>query len=293
MPHCALLIDTENMGCDDPAACLRAIMEELHSECEIIVKRVYGDFSSDQLRKWEAPLRATRVKPVAPTGEKGKKACDMLLVVDAMDLMHQNSKVDIFALATSDADFAPLADRLREAGKVVYGVGFFGRASTAFMKACHRFVAVENLTPKQQTTATKQRCKSDAQAAKAPGDAGKRAKAAVRLLEASRPDYDGWVQCSTVNDYLRRQDSSWDVRTWGYDNVRDFFDHVKSLETAAFRQGVQSCKMNNYVRLRPKQVDAKTKKKCDAESPQQSKGFKRAASSAKCSRRASKRARTL
>eukprot|EP00929_Paragymnodinium_shiwhaense_P081360 TRINITY_DN42556_c0_g1_i1.p1 TRINITY_DN42556_c0_g1~~TRINITY_DN42556_c0_g1_i1.p1 ORF type:complete len:329 (+),score=77.62 TRINITY_DN42556_c0_g1_i1:160-1146(+) len=272
MPQCcALLIDAENLStAGDPKFLLDAILQELHSlfDCRVIVKRAYGDFSSPGLRKWQPALRDARVKQVPPTGERGKKACDMLLVVDAMDLMHQTSNLDIFCLATSDADFAPLADRLREASKLVYGIGFAQRSAQAFVKACHRFVAVENLLQNllPKSTPALQNMAQPAEDARKPdhpgqpADAKKRAKAAVKLLAATRQQKDGFVQCSTVNDYLKCQDRSWHVQSWGYTNIREFFDGVPGLETAALPQGGQHSKLNTFVRLHKTARNIKSKK---------------------------------
>mmetsp|Transcript_40411 Transcript_40411/g.73208 ORF Transcript_40411/g.73208 Transcript_40411/m.73208 type:complete len:419 (+) Transcript_40411:62-1318(+) len=238
--HIALLIDVENMRTANPKECLQAMLTELLRNGELVVKRAYGDFSNDAtVQSWESVLRAERVRRVAPSGEKGKKACDMLLLIEAMDLLHQNPVIDCFVLATADGDFAPLADRLREAGKQVVGLGFHSRASKAFVKSCHTFLAVENLMRDAKAARLQPKCGGESQATREvqsageggpPADAGKRIVQAVTSLAANKPSSDGWVRDSELFHFLRRKDPAFDVRTWGYTNVRDFLEHVDALE---------------------------------------------------------------
>ena len=71
---------------------------------------------------------------------KGKSATDMKMTIDAMDLLYRGN-VDHFGIMSSDSDFLPLAQRIREDGLQVYG---FGTAKTplSFQQACSRFFDV-------------------------------------------------------------------------------------------------------------------------------------------------------
>src|SRR5690606_5330537 len=108
------------------------------------VKRVYGDWSSETLKKWRDVLLPHAITPVQQFAyTKGKDATDMILIIDAMDLLYAGA-LDGFCIVSSDSDFTPLASRIRENGLSVYG---FGKKSTpeAFKKACDKFIYVENL----------------------------------------------------------------------------------------------------------------------------------------------------
>src|SRR5205085_3766390 len=76
---------------------------------------------------------------------KGKNASDIMLVIDAMDLLH-SKRFDGFCLVSSDSDFTRLASRLREEGADVYGFGA-QKTPESFRQACRRFIYTENLLP--------------------------------------------------------------------------------------------------------------------------------------------------
>ena len=66
--------------------------------------------------------------------------------IGAAALMYQARKRrrEAFALVTSDSDFTSLALRLRESGKVVYGLGG-AKTPASLQNACDRFIRLESL----------------------------------------------------------------------------------------------------------------------------------------------------
>ncbi|ODT65943.1 MAG: hypothetical protein ABS75_29810 [Pelagibacterium sp. SCN 63-23] len=80
----------------------------------------------------------------------GKNAADIVMVIDAMDLLH-SGRFDGFCLVSSDSDFTRLAARLREQGVDVFG---FGKQKTpeSCQQTCDHFIHTETPRPpaKQQ-----------------------------------------------------------------------------------------------------------------------------------------------
>ncbi|TCB51857.1 NYN domain-containing protein [Acinetobacter sp. ANC 4779] len=136
----AVLIDADNSSIN----AISSVLEEVAKYGIASVKRVYGDWSSDTLKKWRDVLLPHAITPVQQFAyTKGKDATDMILIIDAMDLLYAGA-LDGFCIVSSDSDFTPLASRIRENGLSVFG---FGKKSTpeAFKKACDKFIYVENL----------------------------------------------------------------------------------------------------------------------------------------------------
>ena len=136
----AVLIDADNSSINS----IEPVLEEIAKFGIASVKRVYGDWSSDTLKNWRDVLLPHAITPVQQFAyTKGKDATDMILIIDAMDLLYSGA-LDGFCIVSSDSDFMPLASRIRESGLMVYG---FGRKKTpeAFRKACDKFIYIENL----------------------------------------------------------------------------------------------------------------------------------------------------
>jgi hypothetical protein len=103
-----LLIDADNL----PPVAVDLVFEYLHkSGVQVQVRRAYG--GHEKLAGMKDVLRKHAVRAFV---NQGKGTTDVALVVDAMDMLHLNALSATVAIVSSDADFAPLALRLREAG---------------------------------------------------------------------------------------------------------------------------------------------------------------------------------
>ena len=137
----AVLIDGENAS----PRHARAVFEAAAGLGEATVRRIYGDFSNGRLSSWNEAIRKWSIVPChQPAHVRGKNAADIALAIDAVDLSYR-ARLDGFLLVSSDSDFTRLAQRLREGGFAVIGVGE-GKAPRAFRSACQRFEIVGKTT---------------------------------------------------------------------------------------------------------------------------------------------------
>ena len=77
----------------------------------VTVRRAYG--GTEKLVGIKEVLRQHAVRSFI---NQGKGTTDAALIIDAMDLLHHDALPSMVAIGSSDADFAPLAVRLREDG---------------------------------------------------------------------------------------------------------------------------------------------------------------------------------
>ena len=127
----ALLIDSDNVS----AKYIDTIFDELADRGMVTVRRIYGDWARS-VNGWNrATLLRNSIVPIQQFAyTQGKNATDSAMIIDAMDLLYTGN-LDGFCLVSSDSDFTRLAERLREAGKEVVGMGE-NKTPEAFVKAC-------------------------------------------------------------------------------------------------------------------------------------------------------------
>lgn len=140
LPSFAVLIDADNVRLDT----ISPILEEITRHGRVTVRRIYGDFTSQNLAAWKSKLAEHAIHPIQQYRNTiGKNASDSALIIDAMDLLHSR-RFEGFCLVSSDSDFTRLATRIREDGLMVFGFGE-KKAPKAFVNACDRYIYVENL----------------------------------------------------------------------------------------------------------------------------------------------------
>ncbi|MEM8851796.1 MAG: NYN domain-containing protein [Pseudomonadota bacterium] len=220
-PLLAVLIDADNI----PAKYAQAVMKEITGLGEPGLRRVYGDWSSGQLRGWsDKVLELGLVAHQETANTKGKNASDIGLVIDAMDILH-SGRFDAFVLVSSDSDFTRLASRIREQGLDVIGIGE-GKAPESLRNVCNRFILIENLMDE----ATEPQAKVSKK---------KAVDALPLILRAmERMDADGeWYSMGALGSQIVAEMPDFDTRTYGKRKLSDLVGEIKRLETQM--QGTQ------------------------------------------------------
>jgi uncharacterized LabA/DUF88 family protein len=147
----AVLIDGDNAE----SKLVEKILAEAGKYGKVTIKRVYGDFSVPKINKnWNKELcNSYAIRPMQKYSyTSGKNSTDTELIIDTMDILRSHL-VEGFCIVSSDSDFTGLANRIREEGMFIMGIG---RSTTteAFQKACEIFTLTEILEPKTENEQT-------------------------------------------------------------------------------------------------------------------------------------------
>lgn len=251
----AVLIDADNA---QPSVS-DGLFAEIARFGEATVRRIYGDFTSNQSAAWKKVLNQFSIKPVQQFAyTTGKNATDGTMIIDAMDLLYTR-RFDGFCLVTSDSDFTGLAVRLREEGVTVIG---FGEEKTpaAFRTACHKFVLTEVLRPLERSPA--QPMADMGRSDISPSNTGESESAATAKLplalirqavEQSSGD-DGWAHLGTFGQYLSKLKSDFDSRVHGYKKLSDLVRGRMDVFEVQERRAPGSEQIVLYVRAKGNKV---------------------------------------
>ncbi|SHI72406.1 TIGR00288 family protein [Palleronia salina] len=220
-PLYAVLIDADNI----PAKFAEPILREVTSFGEPALRRVYGDWSSGRLSNWSKTVRDIGLVAHQETANTvGKNASDIGLVIDAMDILH-TGRFDGFVLVSSDSDFTALANRIREQGLDVIGIGE-KKAPEALRNVCNRFILIENIV--DEPIQPKSEDSGRAPAGKvAPIEA---VPLILRAMDKIQQD-DEWYALGQLGQYITAENPDFDTRTYGMRKLSDLVQELKRFET--------------------------------------------------------------
>lgn len=218
----AFLVDGENVS----AASIQEMLAEASKYGSVVIRRVYGDWSSTHMSGWKKIHQEHALIPIQQfPNVSGKNATDSAMIIDAMDILHSDV-VRGFCIVSSDSDYTRLATRLREAGLFVMGVGE-AKTPDAFRRACHIFVLIENLKSEGGfSTAT------------GPGKKGSALKGrqsvtdALDILDSAFENVvrdDGLAHMAELGEALRRLDPAFDTRTYGKFKLVDLINALPEV----------------------------------------------------------------
>jgi len=131
------------------------IMDTLQNEGNVFIRRIYGNWQKNLLHSWNDNILLYGMNAIQQMDfVAGKNASDMLITIDAMDILHRDM-ADTFAIASSDSDFTPLVMRLRESGIHVIGLGR-EQSSQVFQHACNEFIYLDKQLEEQMLAKAQQ-----------------------------------------------------------------------------------------------------------------------------------------
>ena len=220
----AVLIDADNTQ----AVIIDSLLSEVAKYGVASVKRIYGDWTSTNLRSWKEKLLAHAIQPIQQFSyTTGKNATDSAMIIDAMDLLYSD-KLDGFCIVSSDSDFTRLAARLRESGRTVYG---FGEKKTpvAFVSVCDKFIYTEILRDNQEEAD-----EDDSRPSAKPKRDFKVDRKLLKLLRDTVDDLadeSGWAYLGGVGQKITLRSSEFDPRNYGFRKLGDLFRAVPQFET--------------------------------------------------------------
>lgn len=235
----AVLIDADNAQ----ASICEELLAEVARYGTASIKRAYGDWTTPNLKGWKDVLHKLAIGPIQQFSyTTGKNSTDAALIIDAMDILHAGG-LNGFCLVSSDSDFTKLANRIREAGLVVYG---FGEKKTpqAFIAACDKFVYTEILrreeveAPKEEAGAPKE---------EAVAELPKLRPMVLSALEATARE-DGWATLSALGSQLTRNHPSFDSRNYGVAKLGELMRKQGYLEMKEVPVGEGGAHVQLHVR---------------------------------------------
>ncbi len=232
-PRLAVIIDADNVS----AAPIRELIAEISRHGTPTVRRIYGDWTQQNMQQWKNVLHEHAITPVQQyRNTVGKNASDSAMIIDAMDILYAGN-VEGFCIVSSDADFTRLATRLREAGLRVFG---FGAKHTPrpFVAACEQFIYLEVLTREPATPTGKPDRRSNEPP---PGPRSEEAAPAgpvsLRTIEGELTtiiddlaDDEGWASLGAVGTQLLKQQPDFDPRLYKHASLSKLIATLPDFE---------------------------------------------------------------
>lgn len=214
----AVLIDSDNIS----ARYIDCILDEMTRHGVATYRRIYGDFTNNQMHRWKSELAERSITPIQQfQNTTGKNATDSALIIDAMDILYTGN-VEGFCIVSSDGDFTRLASRLRESGMEVIGMGE-GKTPKSFKAACSVFTNIELLLEGENEKDSERQEKKNVVTKKKISDA------IVEIITTNENNGKD-TGLGEIGSALVKKYSDFDVRNYGYSSLSRFIEEIDNFE---------------------------------------------------------------
>ena len=203
----ALLIDSENA---EPR--MDEVFWELTKLGDTPIRYLIGNFTQiPQTHPWLKIAQKHAITCVQTMNfTKGKNSLDISLVIEGMKVLYEKAFIDGVIIVASDSDYTPLAREWRNAGKEAIGIG---RKLTpeSYRASCTKFIYSENIYNKKTIEEEDN------------GTEIVSIEKIYEIIEAVLNENNGMAQLSVIVESIRKAYTDFDVRNYGYQKARDFF----------------------------------------------------------------------
>lgn len=230
---------------------LGAIIDYASSFGTVALTRAYADWSMPANAAYRRQLTDRAVDLVQLFATSGtKNGADIRLAIDAVEDLLQHADLTHVVIVGGDSDYIALAQRCKQMGRFVVGIGVTGSTSRALVAACDEFSSYSDLPGVVETrVADEPAAKSDpapaktTKAARPRKSASRKEPPATALLRralqigAGKSD-DGWQYSSSLKSQMLRLDSTFKEKSLGFTSFRAFVEsHDKVVETKLLDNG--------------------------------------------------------
>ena len=228
----AVLIDADNVS----PKYIKYILDEVSDQGVATYKRIYGDWTDISKKSWKEQLLRYSINPIQQySNTNGKNSTDSAMIIDAMDILYSGN-VEGFCLVSSDSDFTKLAQRLRESGMFVLGMGE-QKTPSSFRVACDAFKILEVISQNEDDISPAIPAVSESSARYGYGasqDEAITSKAEIertvsRVLTENN-DHGKNTTLSEIGSILQKKFSEFDVRNYGYSKLSTFLESMNDIE---------------------------------------------------------------
>ncbi len=197
----------------------------------VTTKRIYGDWTKPSSASWKETVAENALLTVQQfQNTTNKNSSDSTLIIDAMDILYSKN-IDGFCIVSSDSDFTRLIMRIREDGKIVYGMGE-KKSPKSLINACDKFIYLDVSEKKEPKNAKKSPAKSDGKHADLLSEIGKEKVDA--LISAVTDSEEDWVYLADIGNRMTKLFPDFDQRNYGFKKLSDF---IKALDIFFFFLG--------------------------------------------------------
>lgn len=200
----AVFIDGDNTSHRD----ISIILNEIKTYGRIIILRIYGDWSMDNMKNWLVKAKQYGIITIQCERINGKNSSDIKLCVDIMKTLYTIPNISLYYLVTSDSDYRHVISEIKLLDKKVHCIGN-SDTNISLMSICDQFTKIDvlknNLSERKTMLSHKIRKKY--------------MKEIYVLIEK----YNN-INISLIKDILSRK-YNFDYREWGYNKMSKFMFH--------------------------------------------------------------------
>ncbi len=207
---------------------ITSIMQFVASYGDVSVNKAYADWTSFVNYKESFLDYSVDLIQLFPRGSHSKNGADIRMSLDILDDLNDFPHLTHFCIVGGDSDYIAVAQKIRQHGKYIIGIGAESTSNSYFVKGCNEFKFYKTILAKSGER-NSDKILDELKATRDEKKTRKLLRTAVRkLLNQYNTDF---VYKAQLKPMLRRLDTGFDEGNFGYRTFTEFINaHSDILE---------------------------------------------------------------
>lgn len=216
---------------------LKAVMDYITGIGDVAINRAYANWQFFSRYRNDFNETGIDLIQIFSRGRNMKNGADIRLVLDVVEDINHYSHITHVVIVAGDSDYISLAQKVKQSGRVIIGIGVQEATNEYWVKSCNEFKYYQILLEKSDGTTKPRRPRSNIR------NDEKLLMTAIKRLVAQKGE--NRVSKGHLKSVMRRLDPAFDETAYGFPTFSAFLDNFSDqVETLDHDSG-------GHVGLRP------------------------------------------
>lgn len=206
---------------------INSIMEFIASFGDISVNQAYADWTRFSNYKEDFLNYSIDLIQLYPRGSHSKNGADIRMSIDILEDANSFSHLSHFVIIGGDSDYIAVAQKLKQRGKYIIGIGIEQTTNDYFVKACNEFKFYKTILAKSSDSGSDKILAELKAHNKGNKKTRKLVASAIRRLHNQyNTDF---VYKAQIKPMMRRLDPKFDEGNFGFRTFTEFLEAHKDI----------------------------------------------------------------
>ncbi|MCG8472002.1 MAG: NYN domain-containing protein [Desulfobacterales bacterium] len=215
----------ENRYARQPALVdINSLMEYISGLGDVNINKAYANWSFFFPYSVDLQSHAIDLIQMFPKGGHGKNGADIRMAIEVIEDITLNPHISTIVIVGGDSDYISIAQKVRQRGKKIIGIGIKETTNQYWIKSCNEFKFYSSLLVRSSTIND---LESEGYETFDIEEAGELLTKAILQLTASSGERA--ANKAAVKPMMMRLDPSFDESNYGFQTFSDFLDHFSEI----------------------------------------------------------------
>jgi uncharacterized LabA/DUF88 family protein len=202
------------------------IMEFVATLGSVNINKAYGNWAFFGAYNFQLQSYAVDLLQLFPRGGHAKNGADIRMAIDIMEDLTQNPHISIIVVLGGDSDYISVAQRVRQKGRRIVGIGVQESTNQYWIRACNEFKFYASLLVKASAPQEEEIGGAETESIEEAKNLLCRA-----ILALGSQIGGGAVLKAAIKPMMTRFDSSFDEANFGFKTFTDFLKACQDVIT--------------------------------------------------------------